>query len=141
MKIFRFRKPYKKNGRTNFPESQKRKGVYLIRVNGVIRYIGHSASDLYKTMYRHFQSWEDKNQVRVTYQHWLNQARYDIKVRLVFTNTAKQAKALEKALILKYRPKDNPDKLDLFDPTPGEEKYMNKVEDEYFDTYTEAAPF
>ena len=119
----RFIKPYKKdNERTSLPETMNRSGVYLIAdKNGKIVYVGHSLSNLYKTMYRHFQSWKDWRQKRATF------SRKTHKVRIVFT-TPKQAEKLEKALILKYKPKGNPDKLFDYQLSKGEEK----IKDDYF---------
>lgn len=131
MKKLRFHPPYRSNGRTTFPESRRRKGVYLIKVNDQLRYVGHSGYDLYKTMYRHFQSWQDPRQVRVSYQGHLKNPALRVTVRLVYTNTARQAAALERALILRYRPKDNPDKLELFQPTRAESEHMAEMLDRY----------
>jgi hypothetical protein len=73
-----------------------------------------SQSNLYKTITRHFQAWPDNSQVRVTYSQ-----RSNIVMRVIIT-TPKQAERLEKHLILKYKPTDNPGKvaqyqLDAFD--------------------------
>lgn len=89
--------------------SIKRPGVYLIKVNGSLKYIGHSGSNVYKTILRHFQSWEDRFQVRITYP----KASY-VTARIVYTNTAQQARKLEKALILKLKPPDNPKKYENY---------------------------
>ena len=35
----------------------KQTGVYIIRVEGVIRYVGRSAGCVYRACYRHFQKW------------------------------------------------------------------------------------
>lgn len=98
------------NGKPN-PElvraDKRRPGVYLIKVRGELRYIGHSASNVYKTLTRHFQSWEDRSQVRITYP----KASY-VTGRVVYTNTGRQAAQLETALILKHRPPDNPKKYE-----------------------------
>jgi len=98
--------PYLANGRTTFPD-RARPGVYLIFRGGALRYVGFSASDVYKALYRHFQAWNDRSRSRprVTY------ARVGFKVRVIYTNGPRQAARLEQALILRYRPKDNPDKL------------------------------
>tara|TARA_R110000751_G_scaffold128883_2_gene230936 strand:- start:218 stop:622 length:405 start_codon:yes stop_codon:yes gene_type:complete len=117
----RFKKPYRKDGKTNFPHTTKKSGVYLIAdKNGKIVYVGFSLSNLYKTMYRHFQSWKDWRQERATF------SRKTHKVRVVFT-TPKQAQKLERALIVKYKPKGNPDKL--LDYTIS--KAESKIKDEY----------
>ena len=105
MKKSRWIAPYT-NKRTNAPGIKGKSGVYLIRKAGTdkILYRGFSTSDLYKTLYRHFQSWEDDNQVRVTYP----KSGYQIRIILC---TPKQAKNLEEALRYKYLPKENPQDL------------------------------
>ena len=100
----RFISPY--NGTaSNLAFARNKPGVYLIAIRGEIRYIGYSESNVEKTCLRHFQSWDDSKQTRVTYR-----SRTDVTVRVILT-TAARAKELEKALIIKLRPIDNPDKL------------------------------
>jgi hypothetical protein len=70
-----------------------------------LRYVGQSGYDVYKTLYRHFQVWEDPKQKRVTYTYLKG-----ITVRLLYCTKSKAAD-IERALILKYKPQDNPDKL------------------------------
>lgn len=106
MKRTRYSPPYR-NGRTQFPD-RKQPGVYLIRIAGELRYVGHSKTDVYKALYRHFQAWNDssRQQPRVTYTQ-----RQKPSVRVIYTGTAKRAADLERALILKHQPRDNPDKF------------------------------
>jgi len=140
MHKFKFKKPYKANGKTNFPDSQGRTGVYIIRVKGKIHYVGYSSNNLYRTLYRHFQVWnENRGTPHISYNHILDCGC--IKVRIIYTNTAKQAYALEKALILKYKPLDNPNKLEDHQADPQEQKYMDKMAKEYFGATEEPAPF
>ena len=103
----RWYNPYLISSRTAFPK-RKKSGVYLIKRNSIL-YIGMSQTDLYKTMYRHFQSWQDKKQVRVTY----SKNDRSIFVRVIYC-TPVRAERLEKALILKYNPKDNPEKYENY---------------------------
>jgi len=95
--------PYNDKGKPTF-KKRNVKGVYIIRKKKVILYIGYSGVDLYKTMYRHFQDWNDYSQVRVEYKNIGN-----LKVDIILTSTKLEASRLEKALIIKYKPKDNPD--------------------------------
>jgi hypothetical protein len=105
LKKSRFVNPYLKNGRTAFPETTGKAGVYVVRDGkNVIRYVGYSGTNLYKTMYRHFQSWQDRSQVRVTYP----KTGFQVKV---FVCTPKQAAALEEVLRRKLKPRDNPQPL------------------------------
>lgn len=128
-KIFKQRrvKPYQANGRTTF-NLQGLPGVYLIYVNDVIDYIGFSGTSVYKALYRHFQKWNDKSQVRVTY----NKKQSNITVRVVYTRTKQYAFKLEKALINKYHPKSNPSQYETYEPTNGD---IEKL-DEYLASQT-----
>ena len=106
-----------------------RSGVYAIYSKGSAkaRYIGHSKSNLYKTITRHFQSWSDPRQARVSYQD----TGGDYLFRAV-TTTPARAEKLERALIIKQRPIDNPNKLELYtlqDLTKAEAKYLSEVEE------------
>jgi len=132
MKVSRA-KPAYKDGRPTF-KTRRRPGVYLIYVNGVLRYVGYSTYDVYKTMYRHFQSWRDSTQTRITYPR-----SPDVKIRVVYTNTAKQAAVLERALRIRYQPTDNPQQLINIDTTPAEDDSIEKFEQ--IRTYTGADPF
>lgn len=89
-------------------------GVYIIFEGSKRVYIGYSASNLYATIHRHFQTWNDPRQSRTIYSNAPGKYTVDI-IRC----TAMQAPELEKALIVKYRPRDN------------EEKYKNYVPDSY----------
>lgn len=105
MKVFKFFSPYRAGGKTTFPDSRTRTGVYLIKENGKLVYVGYSGTDLYKTMYRHFQEWNDRTQqIRITYYNKLKTNNYT--VRIIYC-TPKQAARLEGALILKHQPRDN----------------------------------
>jgi len=122
------------NGKPNkalIRADQKRPGVYLIKVNGTIRYIGYSATNVYKTILRHFQSWDDRSQVRITYPK-----SSSVTARVVYTNTGKQAEKLERALIVKINPPDNPNKYAKYQTTLSDETAW----DEYQDLGTDA-PF
>ena len=111
MRKSRWFSPYAKPGKTNLKPAKARSGVYLIRRNfptdekPVILYIGMSQTDLYKTITRHFQKWEDDSQVRVTYPQTA-----DYQIRIIFC-TPRQAVKLEEALRANYLPKDNPQPL------------------------------
>lgn len=117
MKLSKFQPPYKESKPGKRPgvsshirAVQGKAGVYIIQKKGGRKplYIGHSTTNLYVTILRHFQSWDDKRQVRVTYP------KQGYNVRVIVT-TPKRAIALERALIIKHRPKDNPNKLSLFE--------------------------
>ena len=105
-------------------------GCYLIRKGSKIVYVGYSGTDLKKTMYRHFQTWNDPTQQRVVYKQ-LN----EITCRVIFTDTAKRAQLLEEALILKYKPRDNAQKLEMYS-----QKAKNTILEEVINL-PEVAPF
>jgi hypothetical protein len=86
-------------------------GVYLIRnqYTGQIVYVGHSRSNLDKTAYRHFQSWDDPTQYRASYPSGKG---FDMRVILV---PCQYAALIEAHYIQKYVPEDNDKKY-----TPGE---------------------
>ncbi len=93
-------------------------GVYFIfNKDGKLKYIGYSASCLYKALYRHFQSWRDKTQERFTYPR-------DYKVRVILT-TPTRAQDLEKYLIIKMAPPDGLIKYKRY--SPEKEKQMIKI--------------
>ena len=104
----KFIEPYRKEGdryRTNLDflcSKCNNAGVYFIKSNRTdeIIYIGYSAANLYKTIYRHFQEWNDKAQQRFTY------SKTGYTVRVILTTPARAA-LLEKYLIQKFQPRDN----------------------------------
>lgn len=134
MQVSKYQPPYNANGRATFQNHKGIPGCYIIKINDKIRYIGYSATYLYKTLYRHFQTWNDWRKKRVTYKEYLNNPRFKIRVRIILTNTITQAENLEKALILKYKPSDNLDKLENYLVTPQKEAAIIKTLDTYRDT-------
>lgn len=122
MKKSRAKSPYI-NGKPRY-KTRKRPGVYVIYKNGDPVYVGYSGSDVYKTMYRHFQSWNDPRQIRTTY----SPTDEKITIRVVYTRTAKQASDLEYGLIVKYQPQDNP--LQYL-PTDYEKPSVQNVVNQY----------
>lgn len=122
----KWRNPYE-NENTTFPDRNK-PGVYLIQEGEKIVYIGASSTDVYKTLYRHFQSWHDRKQVRVTYNEQIRWNKDRYKVRVIYC-TREQADTLEIKLILKHNPRDNAEKYNdyLFNPKTKE---INKKTDD-----------
>lgn len=105
-----------KDGKRNLPFLKSKggqSGVYFIKDNnGTIIYIGYASENLYRTVFRHFTTWNDKQAERFVYPH-------SYKVRIVFT-TQKRAQLLEKYLIIKKNPRDNKLKYEDY-LTPKEE--------------------
>jgi hypothetical protein len=108
--------PYTVDGRATFPDRQ-RPGVYLIFRSGVLVYVGYSSVDVYKAMYRHFQAWNDESRDRPRAVYPKGGSS---QVRVIYTNGREQAARLERALIVRYRPKDNPDKLEAHELEPAD---------------------
>ena len=115
MKKFKFFPPYRSTGRTTFPDIVNRSGVYLIKENEKLVYIGMSGSNLYKTMYRHFEKWNHRTQDVVSYNSRLSRNRYSVRIVLC---TAIQAARLERALIKNHRPRDNENKYKQYEIEP-----------------------
>lgn len=103
----------------SFPKRNKA-GVYIIYKSHKAVYVGFSRTDVYKALYRHFQKWNDPRQVRVTYSG----SNEHIKVRVIYCNTSINADRLEKALIIKLKPVDNPQKYWLTNVLDEKEKEM-----------------
>lgn len=135
MKKYKFLPPYQKDGKTTFPQTRARAGVYLIKEAGKLVYIGMSGGNLYKTLYRHFEAWHHSQQEVTTYQTRLKKFKYTVRVVLC---TPSQAARLERALIIKCKPRDNDLKYKGYQLV-----FTDKViEDDYFKTATETeAPF
>jgi len=131
MKKYKIIKPYT-GDKTNIRFTDGKSGVYLIYPAGSQKavYIGMSQTNLYKTILRHFQSWEDSKQIRTTYP------KQGYSVRIVIC-TPQQAERLERALIVKHKPSDNPNKYDLYTLTKTDIIDINK----YIDESAGDAPF
>jgi excinuclease UvrABC nuclease subunit len=101
---------YPSPGKTAINKLRGKSGVYFIKKRGDTkpRYVGRSGSDLYKTITRHFQSWNDRTQERVTYP------QKNIYLVRVILCSPKDAAFLELMYILKNKPKDNIMKYELF---------------------------
>lgn len=135
--------PYKEiNGkfRVNIPGlswKKNQKGVYLIKdINtNTLFYVGKSGSNLYKTITRHFQSWDDPRQQRFTYY------KDSVKIRVVYTNSQKQADILEELLVKKYKPTDNINKFNLFSLKEDPEYLKSIADAEKNAQKIEEAPF
>jgi len=127
----RFLEPYTKNKEGNFVSNlpflvnnKKQSGVYLIKSDrtGNIVYVGYSETQLYKTVFRHFQKWIDIQKIvktRITY----NKTGY--KIRVVFTSPGRAA-ILEKYLVLKLKPRDNEIKYENY-LTPAQEDSAKEI--------------
>lgn len=128
-----FKRLPKDGTKYNIGFTKGKTGVYIIKENGIIVYIGYSYTDLYPTITRHFQNWNHRYQRVVTYANLVDSNRYTIRVVLTHPNKAKQ---LEEALTTKYQPRDNYDIVfpDEFEEEALIEKQHKKVIAEYENT-------
>jgi Uri superfamily endonuclease len=94
-------------GKPQMEWAKNKSGVYFIKENGRLVYIGHSGYNLYKTITRHFQQW-DQRQYRVTYIP--GAAKYQVKA--ILTSPA-EAPTLEEKLINQYKPRDNKNQVNI----------------------------
>ncbi len=98
-------KPYGIKGTANKP------GVYLIKENDNLVYVGMSRSNLEKALYRHFQHWKSWRQRRVSYKSTLTEHKYTV---ACITTEKEAAHPTEKAYILQFNPRDNFDRYEEY---------------------------
>ena len=117
MKKYKSFPPYLANGKTTFPGTKNKAGVYQIFESGKLVYIGFSGFNLYRTLYRHFEKWNHRSQPVVTYENKMKRFNYTVRVTIC---TALQAEKLERLLIKKYKPRDNSNQFELYELTPSD---------------------
>lgn len=94
------------NGKTNLAWATGKSGVYIIRegLRNVV-YVGKSTTNLYRTIMRHFQEWNDRRQPgRISYQDDLTEKVYYVQIILCKPN---DIPLYEGALIAHFRTRDN----------------------------------
>lgn len=122
--VYKVRPTHKRKNAHNLKVFEGRAGAYIIYARehdepqsaAKMVYIGSSATNVAKTILRHFQRWYSKSNNypdRISYYY---RARLGPKAE-VFTvavtlTTAEEAYELEKALIMKYQPADNRQKYE-----------------------------
>lgn len=127
--------PYDEKGKPAF-KIRNKPGVYLIYQKSkktgknIVKYVGFSRTDLYKTMYRHLQSWADPTQYRATFNP------NNVTVKVIYTDNGTTAKRLEGALILKYSPIRNINKYDGFILDEKEKAMIKDLEETQPGIYT-----
>lgn len=94
----------------------KRCGVYVIKENGEVVYIGMSASCVVEACYRHFYYWNDfwtntGKHYRVTYYDKLGRHKYEV---AILELTPEQSATMERGLIIALNPRDNKQKYDYY---------------------------
>lgn len=96
-------KPFPDRGKFSqqIKDAKGKSGCYLIKEGSKVVYVGKSKTQLYKTITRHFQKWNDK-QYRVSYDVWAGK----YKVKILYSNHYKISD-LECELYNKYNSRDN----------------------------------
>jgi GIY-YIG catalytic domain len=90
--------------KTNIRFAQGKPGVYMIKKNGILVYVGAS-KNVYRKALRHFEPYSAEPGSKQDYNSDYDENNYTI--RVIITNTSEQAYKLETALIQKYHPIDN----------------------------------
>lgn len=95
-----------KRGRTyGLAGIRKKTGVYFIKENDVLVYVGMSRSNLQEALYRHFQDWSRSwAQKRVYYKNEIDVHNYTV---ACITTEKDEAPIMEKCYILEFNPRDN----------------------------------
>ena len=104
-----------------------KKGVYLIRElpSKQIVYVGMSKSNLWKALYRHFQSWNDYRCRRVVYH---DRDRYEVKTLVLEQG---EVDRYERSLIREFLPRDNADMYEDFeDIISGMDTVLGEIKNE-----------
>lgn len=94
----------------------KKAGVYIIKEDGIVVYVGMSGSCVVEACYRHFYRWRDcyrgmGREYRTTYFDMLTERQYSI---AILELDEKQVAEFEKAMIVALRPRDNREKYDYY---------------------------
>jgi hypothetical protein len=86
----------------------KQAGVYMIKEDDRIVYVGMSQSNVVSSLYRHFYSWSDRgynrNRHHVTYFNKLDDHDYKV---VIITTSKEDAPRFEQSLIITLNPRDN----------------------------------
>ncbi len=95
-------------------------GVYIIKENDVVVYVGMSKKDVKSTLYRHFQKWTDRRGATRKKKEPYDRVTYKDKDILGFTYQCKvilfsnehDAFVMESLLIKRLKPRDNKNKAE-----------------------------
>jgi len=123
--IYRRKPTPTKNGITNIGHLKDKRGVYKIFENTKLVYIGSSTKDLYTTILRHFQEWNDQAQrERISYKNDLKNNSYTVQVELMPNATDEQIKTKEYKQTAAKNPRDNKNVL-VCERTGGKRQCLN----------------
>jgi hypothetical protein len=110
-----FFNPYSQNpsknhyGKTRLSFLKGKPGVYLIKENEKLTYVGYAGTDLYRTVLRHFANWDNGE---VTYKKSVNRKSYEVAIYV--TKDERSAWDLEKYIIDIEKPRDNTELYDRY---------------------------
>lgn len=110
----------KKSGKTKTCIN-KVAGVYQIKSKrtGKIVYVGHSKTQLLRTILRHFQTWNDREQERKVWPKMGYVVQFTV-------TTPRRAQILEAILVNDLRPRFNKDTLTGTRLTPADQKLFDR---------------
>lgn len=91
--------------------SLRRKGIYIIKEDDIIVYIGMSQSCLVEALYRHFYPYNDSAR-RPRHYYDVSNGK-DYKIFTIETNI-QDAPKLERGLVIGMNPRDNRDRFKLY---------------------------
>ena len=121
---------------------RKRPGVYLIKENEVIVYVGMSASCVVTAMYRHFYRWSDSKTGRAVYRVTYNRRLSENKYTCIIIHTeTHQAAQMEKAFIRSIKPRDNRNYYEEQEDIVIEQAKIIDFDFDKIDLTAEEAPF
>ena len=128
IKKSKWNEPYNKKRTTLDKKLSNKPGVYLIKSKqtGKIKYVGYSSNNIKRTLYRHFQQHNDRQQERYIFD------RHKHVIRVIET-TKTRAPQLEKYLISKYNPIANRHKYPTETPRDFAQELKNA---DFFNAYT-----
>lgn len=113
MNILSFQPPFEKQikiyKKRTLRQYKDNPGIYIIKENNVVVYIGMSGSCVVESLYRHFYRWRDCYrgmgcEYRTSYYDLLEVNKYEVAILLI---EEKQVNEVERALIWSLKPRDN----------------------------------
>ena len=112
-----------------FKKLRNKRGVYRIFENRKLVYVGSSNSDIYKTILRKFQMWNDKRQSGGRLYYDAKKKEYKVEVFIMPNASANKLLDTEHHFIQKSKPRDNKpasysfyNRKDLYEPEKVEQE-------------------
>jgi hypothetical protein len=106
--------------KTNISNLRQKTGIYFIYEDENLVYVGMSTSDIYRTILRHFQEWNDsKQEKRISYKN--KRHRYTYHCSFILIEDEATVRNAELSYILTEKPRDNREKYSQYKYGNGEE--------------------